>query len=273
VGLSFCQNPAVLLPDPLPSASSELTPQQRRSLWRGEALVSPRAQRAAWRERWPSPYLVQPAANAQVLQAGPFWGPPLAAVPLRALPGYAQRLLDEARFGRAPLDDLSGPLGTGTWRRVRGVVLEGSTFASATGHPCVVAAYLGHRFTRGEQNQAAVAVREEIHATSFRIMLPSRAVVAVRVEHARFLPRPRSAEHSLFARGSLAAYRLATRAGEPAEAHVRHQELVLPGDPVEVLGCFHRALARGGSPGSRTPALETVASGDGPRPLLLRAPR
>jgi hypothetical protein len=187
---------------------------------------------------------------------------------LAHLSRHFTRLRHALRFERAPLAALPLPATPGGWIRVRGQVLDGPTFDSATGQPCVLASYVGGRtaliFTQAHRQQG------EVHATSFRVVLPSREVVRVLVEHARFLSRPVVVNAAFLQADPLAVLPLTTRTGARAWTRILHQELIAPGDHIELLGCFHRTLDRAGSAGSRTPAVETIVTGDARRPLLLR---
>jgi hypothetical protein len=188
---------------------------------------------------------------------------------LLLLRGPVQRLRQLMRFDRASA--LPAPITSGGWQRVRGQVLEGPTFESATGKPCVVAYYIGDR--AGPAVPPEEQPQGEAHATSFRVILPSREVVRVLIEHARFLPRPVAVDAPFLDGEPLAVLPLTTRTGAGARAQILHEELIAPGDHIELLGCFHRTLDRGGSAGSRTPAVETIVTGDARRPLLLRGAR
>jgi hypothetical protein len=186
---------------------------------------------------------------------------------LLLLRGPVQRLRQLMRFDRASA--LPAPITSGGWQRVRGQVLEGPTFESATGKPCVVAYYIGDR--AGPAVPPEEQPQGEAHATTFRVILPSREVVRVLIEHARFLPRAVAVAAPFLNREPLAVLPLTTRTGAGARAQILHEELIAPGDHIELLGCFHRTLDRGGSAGSRTPAVETIVTGEARRPLLLRS--
>jgi hypothetical protein len=188
---------------------------------------------------------------------------------LLLLRGPVQRLRQLMRFDRASA--LPAPITSGAWQRVRGQVLDGPTFESATGKPCVVAYYIGDR--AGPAVPPQEQPQGEAHATTFRLILPSREVVRVLIEHARFLTRPVAVDAPFLKGEPLAVLPLTTRTGAGARAQILHEELIAPGDHIELLGCFHRTLDRAGSAGSRTPAVETIVTGEARRPLLLRALR
>jgi hypothetical protein len=295
----------------------ELSPAERRASWRGIAEPPPpQVQRAAWRRRWRTSFLVEPTAPAQVLEALRFpWAAdvrerrlgllslvhPLAftalclallpwlspariflLLPLTTLVGTMLARWPRPRFAitrrararrhlvRARPADVADQVVPGQWRRVRGTVLPGTTFPSVSGRPCVLAYYVGERSERVRERdpfdvnatpRGQGSGQEELHALDFRMVLASGEVIDVCVQGARFLPAPPPAEVAM--RGAAA---LTTPV-----ARVLHEQLVVPGDQLEVLGCFGRALDRAGSAGSRTPRVGTVLRSEGRQALLLRA--
>jgi hypothetical protein len=138
---------------------------------------------------------------------------------------------------------VAGSLATaaGRWIRVRGRVLEGPGFVSASGRDrCVLACYAG--LVGGRESPEAQA---EVHAMPSCLLLVGDDIIEVALEDARYL------EHRL---------RVVPRV---------HEQTIAVGDEVEVLGNLVRTIDQGGG-GYRTPGLKLVLGGDDRRPLLLR---
>jgi hypothetical protein len=181
---------------------------------------------------WLSPWLALTAGNGLIREA---------RIGREVLRQGLGRRAARRRLRRAPV--VAGSLATaaGGWIRVRGRVLDGPGFVSASGRArCVLACYAG--LVGGRDNPQG---RAEVHAVPSCRLLVGDVVVEVALDRARYL------EHFL-----------------PA-APRRHEETIAAGDEVEVLGDLTRTLDPGGG-GYRTPALKLVLGGDDRRPVVLR---
>jgi hypothetical protein len=125
--------------------------------------------------------------------------------------------------------------------RVRGRVLAGPSFMSASGREnCVLACYAG--LLAGQDDLEA---RAEVHAVPSCRLIAGEVLLEVALDGARYLERP---------------LRLLPRL---------HEQTIAVGDEVEVLGRLVRAIDPEGG-GYRTPGLKLVLGGDDRRPLLIR---
>jgi len=190
-------------------------------------------------------YLPDPAFY---LGLGLFFLPP-AVYSLRGLfLARPARLLDLARWARdrwrarVPVVTTLAGAPEGRWIRVRGQVVAGAGFTSASGRANVVlASYLGcvgGIFNRGGRARAGW----ELHGVDFQLALESGEPVTVRVAHATLLGRPARFPGSLATQRPLASRRLdrAERGRRDQVASVYDERVLAPGDWVEVTGLVRR---------------------------------
>lgn len=124
--------------------------------------------------------------------------------------------------------------------RVRGRVLDGPGFASASGRQrCVLACYAGVVGAREDREG-----RVEVHAVPSCLLLVGDDVVEVALARARYLERRLRVVRRL------------------------HEQTIAVGDEVEVVGNLVRTIDQGGG-GYRTPGLKLVMGGDDRHPLVL----
>lgn len=197
--------------------------------------------------------LVTGPSGSLLALVGMLWlSPWLALTAGRSLPGKARtgwqvlRHRLQRRAARRRLRQtqvVSGSLATvaGGSIRVRGWVLEGPGFASASGRErCVLACYAG--LVGGRRDLAG---QVEVHAMPSCLLLVGDHVIEVALDGARYLEHP------------------------PGMAPRVHEQTIAVGDEVEVLGNLVRTIDQA-TGGYRTPLVKLVLAGDDRRPLLVR---
>ena len=161
-------------------------------------------------------------------------------------------------------------VGPGDWVRVRGRVVEGPSFTSASGQPrCVLAFYLGWvgNLRQGDRDSYAQA---ELYAVPTCTIVVHGEVFEVDLSGAHFLERRSHVDGRLLASGALALRRVALPYGTKVAAQVQYQEVVAVGDEIEVFGHLARRIDRSAAGAYRRPSLKNVLGGEGHRRLLLR---
>jgi len=179
-----------------------------------------------------------------------------------ARPGRLRDLARRARDrwrARLPVVSALAEAPEDNWIRVRGQVVAGAGFTSASGRANVVlAAYLG--CVGGILNRGGRArVGWELHGVDFDLALESGEHATVRVDHATLLERPARFPASLATQRPLVSRRLdrAERGRRDQVASVYDERVLAPGDWVEVIGLVRREV---------DPAVEA-----GPRGVRLRS--
>jgi hypothetical protein len=185
------------------------------------------------------------------------------------LPALRLRGVERASLPARPLAELP----EGGWARVRGRVVPGETFTTASGRSgAVVVRYLG---AVGPLREATSpdALAAELHGVDFRLALPGGEQVRVEVAGARFEGPPvrlttEDVSHPPLAVRALGAERLGR---EGRAASVYHEEVVAIDDEVEVAGRLFREIDPQSEGGSRGARVTAVLRASGRRALVVRA--
>lgn len=186
-----------------------------------------------------------------------------------ALRPRAARALAWIKLKRAPAIRALREQPAESWVRFSGRVLEGGGFRSASGiDGCVLAHYVGHA---GHPLDPDAQSLIETHAIAFQILGPNREVFHVAIDHAHFIARPIPLDGRLHDHAALASRPITTRGNLPSSAVVRHEQVLRPGDEVEIMGQLHRDVDPTAAGGYRAPALRHVLRGTPRRKLQIRA--
>jgi hypothetical protein len=180
---------------------------------------------------------------------------------------YRRRRQLRLAIERIPSHDLRGAA-RGQPVRVSGVAQpRGGTFVTPGGRPALVARYLG---TIGGVDQAQKGpVHWELHAIDFCVQLDDATAVEVQTEHLVLVPHPPQPPKDLFAGRPVLADDLQVE--QRAYAWIHHEEIIAPGDLVDVAGILDHAALPSGSAGSdRQPRLVPVLRGDPHHPVCIR---
>jgi hypothetical protein len=154
---------------------------------------------------------------------------------------------------------------------VRGHVLPGPGFTSAGGREGVVlASYLG---TVGDLRGGALGPTRlwELHGVDFALALGGGEEVRVRVERASLRLGPLDFPARLLARQPVAVRPLGPGRDSAVVAAVYDEQVVAPGDVVEVFGVLRREVDPTMEAGSRTPRLRNTLVSTPSRRVLIHS--